>query len=88
MSFTAAPLPPTRCQPRRGRKPLPVPAAQAEWFIHIPLFDFLLGFPIQLLGLLSLPLLYIRYFQENADPVADAEAALGKITRQLPGLDK
>jgi hypothetical protein len=25
----------------------------AEWFIHLPLFDFLLGFPIQFLGLLT-----------------------------------
>ncbi len=24
-----------------------------EWFIHLPLFDFLLGFPIQFLGLLA-----------------------------------
>ena len=25
----------------------------AEWLIHLPLFDFLLGFPIQFLGLLA-----------------------------------
>lgn len=25
----------------------------AEWLIHLPLFDFLLGFPLQFLGLLT-----------------------------------
>lgn len=34
----------------------------AEWFIHLPLFNALLGFPIQLLGLVLTPYLAIRYF--------------------------
>lgn len=47
-------------------------------FIHLPLFDFLLGFPIQLLGLLSLPYLGIRvgaascWWTRNAQPLATA----------------
>lgn len=60
----------------------------AEWFIHLPLFDFLLGFPIQLLGLLSLPYLGIRYFIDREDATRDAEMVLKKVTDQLPGLGK
>lgn len=48
----------------------------AEWLIHLPLLDFLLGFPIQLLGLLMLPYLGIKYFVEGDDYTKDAETAL------------
>ena len=34
----------------------------AEWFIHLPLFNVLLGFPLQLLGLVLTPYLAIRYW--------------------------
>ncbi|KAL6778917.1 hypothetical protein ACKKBG_A04040 [Auxenochlorella protothecoides x Auxenochlorella symbiontica] len=60
----------------------------AEWLIHLPLFNVLLGFPIQFLGLASLPYLYIKYVQEGQDYISDAEEVVKKITKQLPGLDK
>lgn len=36
------------------RRATPAPAP-AEWFIHLPLFNVLLGFPIQFLGLIVTP---------------------------------
>ena len=33
----------------------------AEYIIHLPLFNVLLGFPIQLLGLLSIPVRSITH---------------------------
>ena len=48
----------------------------------------LLGFPIQLIGLLALPYLGIKYYVEGEDPKRDAEGVLKKVTSQLPGLGK
>ncbi|GAB4820684.1 hypothetical protein N2152v2_007730 [Parachlorella kessleri] len=60
----------------------------AEWLIHLPVFNVLLGFPIQLVGLLALPYLGIKYYVEGEDPKRDAEGVLKKVTNQLPGLGK
>lgn len=59
-----------------------------EWLIHLPLLDLLLGFPIQLIGVLSVPLLVTRYLIDGKDPVKDAGEAVTDITKRLPGLDK
>lgn len=34
----------------------------AEWFIHLPLFNVLLGWPLQFLGLAVAPALFLRYY--------------------------
>lgn len=60
----------------------------SEWLIHLPLLNFLLGFPIQLVGLLSLPYLGVRYLAEGENFQQDAKAAAGSITKRLPGLEK
>jgi hypothetical protein len=60
----------------------------AEWFIHLPLFNFLLGFPLQLLGLLIAPYLAVRYLADGEDWYADASDAADKVIAQLPGLNK
>lgn len=57
--------------------PLPAPPTPpaAEWLIHLPLFNALLGFPIQLLGLVMTPYLAIRYYvDKDGDMFDDAEA--------------
>lgn len=46
-----------------------------EWLIHLPGLNLILGFPIQLVGVLALPLLYVRYGIEGGnilDDVGDA----------------
>lgn len=58
----------------------------AEWLIHLPLFNVLLGFPIQLVGLLLTPYFVVKYFLEDGDVVADAEKVVDTITKKLPGL--
>lgn len=61
----------------------------SEWLIHLPLLDFLLGFPIQLLGLATLPYLGVKYLVEkDGDITSDAGRAIKKVAKQLPGLDK
>jgi hypothetical protein len=59
----------------------------AEWFIHLPLFDYLLGFPLQLLGLVAAIDLGIKYYlDKESDAMTDFEALVGKVTKRLPGL--
>ena len=51
-----------------------------EWFIHLPGLNIILGFPIQLVGVLALPLLYVRYGVEGVsflDDVGDATVRAG-----------
>ena len=57
-----------------------------EWLIHLPVFDFLLGFPVQLIGVLSLPILVTRYVLDGKDAVKDAGDVVLDITKRLPGL--
>jgi hypothetical protein len=45
----------------------------------------LLGFPIQLLGLLMLPYLGIRYLVDGGDVAKDVETYTSTITKKLPG---
>lgn len=59
----------------------------AEWLMHLPLFNILIGFPVQLLGLAVTPFLVIRYWVEKtSDPISDLEMVVDKVTGQLPGL--
>lgn len=61
----------------------------SEWLIHLPALNFILGFPIQLLGLVLLPYLGVKYFVEKDGSITDdAGRAVKKVTKQLPGLDK
>lgn len=46
----------------------------AEWFIHLPLFDFLLGFPIQFLGLITAANYSLKFYKgERIDLVDELE---------------
>ncbi|KAL4443003.1 hypothetical protein ABPG77_008494 [Micractinium sp. CCAP 211/92] len=63
----------------------------AEWLIHVPLFNVLLGFPIQFIGLVVTPYLALRYYvDKEGTPLADAEASklVNKYSEKLPGLKK
>eukprot|EP00878_Enallax_costatus_P019348 GHUV01020411.1.p1 GENE.GHUV01020411.1~~GHUV01020411.1.p1 ORF type:complete len:151 (+),score=32.72 GHUV01020411.1:69-521(+) len=60
----------------------------AEWLIHLPALDILLGFPVQLVGLLALPYLSVRWFVDGEDAGKDIEEYAGKIVSKLPGLEK
>lgn len=60
----------------------------SEWLIHLPALNVLLGFPIQLLGLLMLPYLGIRYLVDGGDVAKDVETYTSTITKKLPGLEK
>lgn len=60
----------------------------AEWLIHVPLFNVLLGFPIQFIGLVVTPYLALRYYvDKEGTPLADAEASVHSLTQLglLPG---
>lgn len=48
----------------------------------------LLGFPVQLLGLVLLPYLGVRYLADGGDVAKDVEAAAGSVIKKLPGLEK
>ena len=52
------------------------------------MFVQLVGFPIQLLGVLVAPLLVLRYAVDKKDWYADIEGLLEKVTTSLPGLKK
>jgi len=59
-----------------------------EWLIHLPLMNVLLGFPIQLLGVVMLPVLGVRYLVNGKSVAADASDAVSSIVKELPGLGK
>ena len=59
----------------------------AEWLMHLPLLNALVGFPVQLVGLLITPYLGVRYLMDNEDPVKDVTAVFEKIVSKLPGLE-
>ncbi|KAL4457737.1 hypothetical protein ABPG75_012602 [Micractinium tetrahymenae] len=61
----------------------------AEWLIHVPLLNVLLGFPIQFVGLVITPYLALRYYvDKEGTPLADAEKLVNKYSEKLPGLKK
>ncbi|KAL3139636.1 hypothetical protein ABBQ38_003952 [Trebouxia sp. C0009 RCD-2024] len=48
----------------------------------------LLGFPIQLFGLLLLPGTIVKYLVEKDDLSEDVRGALNNLAKRLPGLEK
>jgi ABC-type uncharacterized transport system permease subunit len=42
-----------------------------EYFIHLPVFNILLGFPLQLLGIAMAPYLGVRYLMDGKDVKED-----------------
>lgn len=59
-----------------------------EWLIHLPGLNFLIGFPVQLLGVLIAPYLAIRYGLDKEDWYGDIEGFLKRLAELLPGLKK
>eukprot|EP00873_Tetraselmis_striata_P034303 jgi/Tetstr1/454567/TSEL_041462.t1 len=57
-----------------------------EYFIHLPVFNVLLGFPLQLLGVLMAPYLGVRYLMDGKDIKDDVGTAITSVTDKLPGL--
>lgn len=60
----------------------------SEWLIHLPGLNILLGFPIQLVGLLALPVLGLRYFVDGKDYSKDLSDVTDNVVSKLPGLKK
>lgn len=63
------------------------------WFLSQVVMDGvlmwqLLGFPAQLLGLLIVPVLAVRYLIDKEDPLTDVEQFVVKVVGLLPGLKK
>jgi len=58
-----------------------------EKIMHTVVFDVLLGFPIQLLGLLVLPGLVVKAL-DGKDLVEEGGAYVSSLAKRLPGLDK
>jgi len=56
-----------------------------EKFIHLPLFNVLLGFPLELLGIFSAGYIAYTYVNEDGDFVGDVSKFTGKVTKDLPG---
>jgi hypothetical protein len=44
-----------------------------------------IGFPLELLGVMSAGALALRYLKEGVDPAEDAKTVLGTLTNTLPG---
>lgn len=59
----------------------------AEWLINKPGLNILLGFPVQLIGLLFLPGLVNKYLVEKKSAGDDAKSALNNLIKKLPGLE-
>ena len=59
----------------------------AEKLMHTVVLDVLLGFPIQMVGLLALPGLAMKVL-DGKDLVEEGGAYLSAIAKRLPGLDK
>lgn len=48
----------------------------AEWLIHLPGLDILLGFPVQLIGVLVLPYLAVKYLANGESVLDDVATAV------------
>jgi hypothetical protein len=60
-----------------------------EWLIHLPVFDVLLGFPVQLLGLVAAVKLAKKYYLDGrGGAVSDFQELVGEVVAELPGLGK
>lgn len=50
-----------------------------EWVAHLPVLNFLIGGPVQLVGFFMIPPLAVRYLVEKKSLEADVEEQVGKI---------
>jgi hypothetical protein len=76
-------LPPGRCT--RPAVPTPFLGEFRPTFPVLPPRSQLLGFPIQLVGLLALPYFGLRYFVDGVDFSKDLDTYTSAITKKLPG---
>lgn len=60
----------------------------SEWLLHLPALDILLGFPVQMVGIISLPILINRYVLESKDVTSELSTEVESIVKKLPGLQK
>lgn len=85
--FTRHPSPPPPQIPIVGWSAAAVSALFiVEKIVHTVGLDVLLGFPIQLVGILALPGLVARYVLDGKDALEDAGAYVNDIAKRLPGL--
>ena len=59
-----------------------------ESFIHLPVLNLVIGFPLELLGVMSAGALALRYLKQGGDVEADASALAAQLQDTLPGLKK
>ncbi|KAG1667961.1 hypothetical protein FOA52_008333 [Chlamydomonas sp. UWO 241] len=59
-----------------------------EWLIHLPGLNVLLGFPLQLVGVLMTPVLVTRYVLDKKDVTGDVVSTVDDISKRLPGINK
>lgn len=57
-----------------------------ETVVHAPVLNVLLGFPLELLGILSAGSLALRYLKEGEDPLEDLGKLGDTLSDTLPGL--
>jgi hypothetical protein len=57
-----------------------------ESLIHLPVLNLVIGFPLELLGVISAGVLALRYLKDGGDAEADATALAATLKETLPGL--
>ena len=59
-----------------------------ESFIHLPVLNLVIGFPLELLGVCSAGALGLRYLKQGVDPMGDVKDVVSTLENTLPGLKK
>ncbi len=59
-----------------------------ESLIHLPVLNLVIGFPLELLGVMSAGALALRYLKQGGDAEADVSAVAASLADTLPGLKK
>ena len=59
-----------------------------ESLIHLPVLSLVIGFPLELLGVISAGALALRYLKQGGDIEADAAGVVATLEATLPGLKK
>jgi hypothetical protein len=57
-----------------------------ESLIHLPVLNLVIGFPLELLGVMSAGALALRYTVEGVDPTTDLAKVQATLQDTLPGL--
>ena len=89
--------PPTRLRSQWDKaEPKPIIAAYGvgllvglyfvESFIHLPVLNLVIGFPLELLGVVSAGALALRYLKQGGDIEADVNGIAATLKDTLPGL--